>query len=54
MGTIYKNGIKYGGSGDDIPVYTTQGYEQIKNTIPEGTKFIISDDYQEEEKRIKQ
>lgn len=47
MGTIYKNGIKYGGgSGDNIPVYTTEEYEQIKNTIPEGTKFIISDDYQ--------
>lgn len=49
MGTIYKNGIKYGGgSGDNIPVYTTEEYEQIKDTIPEGTKFIISDDYQEE------
>lgn len=30
----------------DIPVYTTAEYEQIKDTIPEGTKYIISDDYQ--------
>ena len=38
------------GSGDNIPVYTTEEYEQIKDTITEGTKFIISDDYQEEKK----
>lgn len=38
-----------GGSGDNIPVYTTEEYEQIKDTIPEGTKFIISDDYQEKD-----
>ena len=29
-----------------FPVYTTAEYEQIKDTIPEGTKYIISDDYQ--------
>ena len=33
-------------SGSSIPVYTTAEYEQIKDTIPEGTKYIISDDYQ--------
>lgn len=31
---------------DTFPVYTTAEYEQIKDTIPEGTKYIISDDYQ--------
>lgn len=51
MGKIIRNKIEYGGgSGEDIPVYTTEEYEQIKDTIPEGTKFIISDDYQEEVK----
>ena len=29
-----------------FPVQTTAEYEQIKDTIPEGTKYIISDDYQ--------
>lgn len=49
MGKIIRNKIEYGGgSGDNIPVYTTEEYEQIKDTIPEGTKFIISDDYQED------
>ena len=33
-------------SGSSIPVYTTAEYEQIKDTILEGTKYIISDDYQ--------
>ena len=33
-------------SDSSIPVYTTAEYEQIKDTIPEGTKYIISDDYQ--------
>lgn len=37
-----------GGYGDNIPVYTTEEYEQIKDTIPEGTKFIISDDVSED------
>lgn len=45
--------IAGGSGGDNIPVYTTEEYEQIKDTIPEGTKFIISDDYQEEEKKDK-
>ena len=31
---------------ESFPVYTTAEYEQIKDTIPEGTKYIISDDYQ--------
>lgn len=50
--SMYDNG-ELGGSGDNIPVYTTEEYEQIKDTIPEGTKYIISDDYQEEELKRK-
>lgn len=33
-------------NAESFPVYTTAEYEQIKDTIPEGTKYIISDDYQ--------